>query len=93
MIYMRGNTKDYDNWAAIGNSEWSFKDCLPYFKKLEDMTQRTIFNGKNSLLNHKVPKLKWCLKKSYQPAKQSFHVNSALFRFLRCRYYASSYIL
>ena len=50
MIYMRGNTKDYDNWAAIGNSGWSFKDCLPYFKKLEDMTQHNIFNGKIYLL-------------------------------------------
>ena len=43
---MRGNAKDYDNWAAMGNSGWSFKDVLPYFKKLEDMTHEKLINGK-----------------------------------------------
>lgn len=37
MIYMRGNAIDYDQWAAEGNKGWSFNDCLPYFKKLENM--------------------------------------------------------
>ena len=43
---MRGNAKDYDNWAAMGNSGWSFKDVLPYFKKLEDMKHEKLINGK-----------------------------------------------
>lgn len=35
MVYIRGHQKDYDHWAALGNSGWSFKDVLPYFKKSE----------------------------------------------------------
>ncbi|GBN27084.1 Glucose dehydrogenase [FAD, quinone] [Araneus ventricosus] len=36
MLYVRGNHKDYDNWAAQGAKGWSFKDVWPYFLKLED---------------------------------------------------------
>ncbi|MBD9513231.1 GMC family oxidoreductase [Pseudomonas sp. PDM22] len=35
MIYVRGQAHDFDDWAANGNEGWSFKDVLPYFRKLE----------------------------------------------------------
>jgi choline dehydrogenase len=37
MIYMRGQARDYDGWAAAtGDARWRWDDCLPYFKRHED---------------------------------------------------------
>jgi choline dehydrogenase len=33
MIYNRGQRQDYDSWAQMGCSGWSYEDVLPYFKK------------------------------------------------------------
>ncbi|WP_462380091.1 choline dehydrogenase [Pseudomonas sp. Marseille-QA0892] len=36
MCYIRGNAMDFDNWAkAPGLEDWSYRDCLPYFRKAE----------------------------------------------------------
>ncbi|GBM69570.1 Glucose dehydrogenase [FAD, quinone] [Araneus ventricosus] len=36
MLYVRGNRKNYDDWADQGAKGWSFQDVWPYFIKLED---------------------------------------------------------
>jgi len=37
MIYMRGQSRDYDNWAALtGDDTWRWRNVLPAFKKHED---------------------------------------------------------
>ncbi|WP_417209915.1 GMC family oxidoreductase [Antarctobacter sp.] len=37
MIYMRGQARDYDNWARItGDAAWSWDNSLPDFKRHED---------------------------------------------------------
>lgn len=39
LIYIRGQREDYDDWAACGNSGWSFRDLLPYFRRSEDQSR------------------------------------------------------
>ena len=35
MIYIRGNSGDYNHWRQLGNVGWGWDDVLPYFKSLE----------------------------------------------------------
>jgi choline dehydrogenase len=35
MMYSRGNSADYDQWAQMGARGWSFAEVLPYFRKSE----------------------------------------------------------
>lgn len=37
MIYMRGQSRDYDQWADLaGDARWRWDFCVPYFKRHED---------------------------------------------------------
>ncbi len=37
MIYMRGQARDYDQWAQLtGDANWTWDNCLPAFKRHED---------------------------------------------------------
>ena len=37
MIYMRGQARDYEHWAALtGDDSWRWDACLPHFKRHED---------------------------------------------------------
>ena len=44
--FIRGAPEDFDTWASWGNEGWSYIDCLPYFRKLEnDADFRDDFHG------------------------------------------------
>lgn len=36
MIYMRGQSRDYDQWAQMGCTGWGWDDVLPLFRRAED---------------------------------------------------------
>lgn len=35
LIFIRGQHEDFDDWEALGATGWSYRDCLPHFRKLE----------------------------------------------------------
>src|SRR5258706_1812601 len=36
MVYMRGQSRDYEEWKSLGNPGWGWDDVLPVFKRSED---------------------------------------------------------
>src|SRR3982751_5316711 len=52
MIYLRGQPRDYDDWAAAGNPGWGWADVLPYFKRAEHNERGAdAFHGTGGPLN------------------------------------------
>lgn len=52
MVYIRGHRDDYDQWAALGNTGWSYDEVLPYFKKSEHNERiKNEYHGQHGPLN------------------------------------------
>ncbi|XP_076079994.1 glucose dehydrogenase [FAD, quinone]-like [Mytilus galloprovincialis] len=46
MAFIRGSRHDFDEWANQGCTGWSYKDVLPYFKKIENIKIPELENSK-----------------------------------------------
>jgi choline dehydrogenase len=52
MVYIRGNPKDFDEWASQGATGWSYKELLPYFIKSEaNESKRSDLHGTDGPLH------------------------------------------
>ena len=36
MVYFRGQPRDFEDWVALGNPGWSYREVLPYFIRSEN---------------------------------------------------------
>ncbi|CAL8111598.1 unnamed protein product [Orchesella dallaii] len=73
MLYMRGNRKDYDRWAAEGNDGWAYEDVLHYFKKSECqddpiLAEDTYHHGTEGPLHVQNPRFGTKITKSFLQA-------------------------
>ncbi len=51
MVYTRGHRWDYDHWASLGNTGWSYENLLPYFLRSEhNNTWKNAYHGQGGLL-------------------------------------------
>lgn len=52
MIYIRGQARDYDIWAQMGNRDWSYDNVLPVFRDLESNRDfRNAYHGSEGPLS------------------------------------------
>jgi choline dehydrogenase-like flavoprotein len=66
MVFVRGNHKNYDDWAAEGNTGWSYDDVLPSFKRFESFE-----DGGNDFRGGDGP-IKVIRARELTPASESF---------------------
>jgi len=66
MIFVRGNRRNFDDWAAEGCTGWGYEGVLPYFKRLED------FEGGASEVRGSGGPIKVTVKRDLTPASHSF---------------------
>ena len=70
MIYMRGQSTDYDQWRQSGNSGWAWDDVLPYFKKSENQLALPAdeFHGEGGEWRVEKQRLRWDILDAFRDA-------------------------
>ena len=67
--FMRGSPEDFDEWAALGNDQWSFINVLPYWRKMEtDLDYRDDFHGSDGPVPVRRPK-----REEFLPFQEAFY--------------------
>ncbi len=71
MIYMRGQRSDYDYWAQLGNTGWSWDDVLPVFKQSESYQHGADeFHGDEGELRVEERRVNWEILDAWRDAAQ-----------------------
>jgi choline dehydrogenase len=72
MIYMRGQSRDYDHWAQLtGDDAWRWDACLPVFKQHEDHhLGADAFHGRGGEWRVEKQRLRWDVLEAFAAAAQ-----------------------
>jgi choline dehydrogenase len=75
MIYMRGQSADYDQWRQAGNIGWGWDDVLPFFKKSEDhVAGGSEVHGAGGEVRVEKQRLRWQLLEAFQEAAAQYGI-------------------
>jgi choline dehydrogenase len=76
MIYIRGQSGDYDDWAsATGDQRWSWASVLPVFKKSEDhYGGANEWHGAGGEWRVEKQRLKWKILEAFSESAQQFGI-------------------
>jgi choline dehydrogenase len=71
MIYMRGQSADYDGWRQLGLPGWGWDEVLPYFTRAEDHYAGTgEFHGSGGEIRVERQRLRWDILDAFQAAAE-----------------------
>ncbi|HZR67600.1 MAG TPA: GMC family oxidoreductase N-terminal domain-containing protein [Burkholderiales bacterium] len=72
MIYMRGQKRDYDEWAKLtGDPSWSWESVLPVFRKSEDHWRGgSVWHGSGGEWRVEQQRLSWEILDAFQAAAE-----------------------
>jgi choline dehydrogenase-like flavoprotein len=75
MIYMRGQSADYDGWRQLGLTGWGWDDVLPYFTRTEDHWSGSgPFHGAGGEIRVERQRLRWDILDAFQRAAEEYGV-------------------
>jgi choline dehydrogenase len=77
MVYMRGQSADYDHWRQLGLTGWGWDDVLPYFKKHENhFLGESDLHGVGGELHIEEPRVQWDLLEAFRAAAEQADIKS-----------------
>jgi choline dehydrogenase len=75
MIYIRGQSQDYDGWRQAGNTGWGWDDVLPFFKKAEDhVAGPSEIHGAGGEQRVEKQRLRWELLEAFREAAAQYGI-------------------
>ncbi|MEH6545551.1 MAG: GMC family oxidoreductase, partial [Sneathiella sp.] len=75
MIYMRGQSRDYDQWRQLGNDGWSWDEVLPYFMRSEDHhSGATDLHGSGGEWRVEEQRLSWEILDAFRDAAEEIGI-------------------
>ena len=74
MIYMLGQSVDYDNWRQLGLPGWSWEDVRPYFRKHVDHFLKSDHHAAGGEWRVEYPRLSWEILDAFRQAANQYGI-------------------